>query len=91
VQAHSGPLPSGAGITLATKDLRLITATHLRFGAEQSDQGYTLPSEEKALSSPGKEAPSDPSRDWKGLGRDAVYFVGYQAVFAGVLWFLRRV
>ena len=78
----------GAGSTLTTQDLRVVTATQRQLGAQQSDRADTSPSEEKAISSPGKEALSDPSRDWKGLGRDAVYFVGYQAVFAGVLWFL---
>lgn len=53
-----------------------------------SDRGYTLPSEEKALPNQEKKAPGDPSRDWKGLGRDTAYFMGYQMVVAGVLWVL---
>ena len=36
----------------------------------------------------GKQVLSDPYRDWKGIGRDALYFVGYQAVVAGVLYLL---
>jgi hypothetical protein len=53
-----------------------------------SDRGYTLPSEEKALSNQEKKALSDPSRDWKGIGRDTAYFMGYQVVIAGVLYTL---
>jgi hypothetical protein len=53
------------------------------------DREYTPPSEEKTLLNQDKKAPGDPSfRDWKGLGRDTVYFVGYQAVIAGALWLL---
>jgi Domain of unknown function (DUF3943) len=33
-------------------------------------------------------APSTPERDWRGLGRDTAYFLGYQTVFAGVLYLL---
>jgi hypothetical protein len=52
------------------------------------DRGYTLLSEEKALPNQEKKAPGDPSRDWKGIGRDTAYFMGYQMVVAGALWVL---
>jgi Domain of unknown function (DUF3943) len=35
-----------------------------------------------------QKEPSKPERDWKGIGLDTAFFLGYQVVFAGVLWFL---
>ena len=53
-----------------------------------SDQGYPVPSEEKALSNQEKKALIDLSPDWKGIGRDTAYFMGYQVVVAGALYLL---
>jgi hypothetical protein len=53
-----------------------------------SDRGYALPSEEKAPSNQEKKVLSALSQDWKGIGRDTAYFVGYQVVVAGALWVL---
>jgi hypothetical protein len=55
----------------------------------QSKGRYTLLDEKNnPVSDASQKESSEPQRDWKGLGRDAVYFVGYQAVFAGVLYLL---
>ena len=53
-----------------------------------SDRGYTSPSEEKTLSNQEKKVLTDQSRDWKGIGRDTAYFMGYQVVVAGALYLL---
>ena len=53
-----------------------------------SVRGYALPSEEKAPSNQEKKALTDQFRDWKGIGRDTAYFMGYQVVVAGVLYLL---
>lgn len=53
-----------------------------------SDRGYVLPNEEKAPSNQEKKALTDQFRDWKGIGRDTAYFMGYQVVVAGVLYLL---
>ena len=52
------------------------------------DRGCTLPAEEKALSNQEKKALTDLPPDWKGIGRDTAYFMGYQVVVAGTLWVL---
>ena len=36
----------------------------------------------------GNAAPSAMGRDWRGLGRDAAFFLGYQGVAAGILYLL---
>jgi hypothetical protein len=55
----------------------------------ESKGGYALPDEgEKPLSDASRKEHGEPQRDWKGIGKDAAYFVGYQAVFAGVLYVL---
>jgi len=43
---------------------------------------------EKAPSNQEKKVLSALSQDWKGIGRDTAYFVGYQVVVAGALWVL---
>ena len=53
-----------------------------------SDRGCTLPSEEKAPSNQEKKVFSALSQDWKGIGRDTAYFMGYQVVVAGALYLL---
>jgi hypothetical protein len=53
-----------------------------------SDRGHALPSEEKAPSNQEKKALTDQFRDWKGIGRDTAYFMGYQVVVAGALYLL---
>ena len=50
---------------------------------------YTLLNEGGAASSDaGPKEPGKPQRDWKGIGRDTAFFLGYQVVFAGILWLL---
>jgi hypothetical protein len=53
-----------------------------------SDRGYALPREEKVPSNQEKKVLSALSQDWKGIGRDTAYFMGYQVVVAGVLYLL---
>jgi hypothetical protein len=43
---------------------------------------------ETPLSDSSQEEPGKPQRDWKGIGRDTAFFLGYQVVFAGILWLL---
>jgi hypothetical protein len=52
------------------------------------DRGCTLPAMEKTFSDEEKKAPRDLFPDWKGIGRDTAYFMGYQVVVAGVLYLL---
>ena len=55
----------------------------------EPDAGYNLLNEgEKPLSDSSQKDPSKPQRDWKGIGRDTAFFLGYQVVFAGILWFM---
>ena len=53
------------------------------------EKKYTLLSEgEKTSSETGPKERSEPQRDWKGIGRDTAFFLGYQVVFAGFLYLL---
>ena len=55
----------------------------------KSEHRYTLVDEGGApLSESSQKESSKPQRDWKGIGIDTAFFLGYQVVFAGVLWFL---
>ncbi len=59
------------------------------WGETEPDYKYTLLNEgETPLSDSSQKEPSKPQRDWKGIGRDTAFFMGYQVVFAGVLWLL---
>jgi hypothetical protein len=58
-------------------------------GETEPENRYTVLNEgETTLSDSSHKEPSKPQRDWKGLGLDTAFFLGYQVVFAGVLWFL---
>jgi hypothetical protein len=58
-------------------------------GETKPDYKYTLLNEgETPLSDSSQKEPSKPQQDWKGIGRDTAFFLGYQVVFAGVLWLL---
>ncbi len=54
---------------------------------EQQMRSVPVPDKPDA-SDGGTAAPSALERDWRGLGRDTAYFLGYQTVFAGVLYLL---
>jgi hypothetical protein len=55
----------------------------------QSKGSYTLLDEgENPVSDASQKERSEPQRDWKGIGRDTAYFMGYQVVIAGALWVL---
>jgi hypothetical protein len=55
----------------------------------ESEGRYTLLKEgEKTLSEAGPKERSEPQRDWRGIGRDTAFFMGYQVVFAGFLYLL---
>lgn len=55
----------------------------------ESEKRFTfLNEEERHLSNAGRYEPSKPQRDWRGIGRDTAFYMGYQVVFAGVLYFL---
>ena len=57
--------------------------------ATDPDSGYTLLDEgETPFHDASQKEPSKSPRDWKGIGRDTAFFLGYQVVFAGVLWLL---
>jgi len=47
-----------------------------------------LVEDEPSVADDGHAAPSTVARDWRGLGRDTAFFVGYEAVAAGVLYVL---
>jgi len=54
-----------------------------------TDHRYILVHEgERPLSDTSQKEPGKPQRDWKGIGRDTAFFLGYQVVFAGILWLL---
>ena len=45
-----------------------------------------LVEDEPSVADDGNAAPSALVRDWRGLGRDTAFFVGYEAVAAGILY-----
>ncbi len=54
-----------------------------------TEHRYILEKEgETPLSDPSQEESSKPQRDWKGIGLDTAFFLGYQVAFAGILWLL---
>ena len=58
-------------------------------GETGPDYRYTLLNEgETPFPDTSQKEPSKPQRDWKGIGFDTAFFLGYQVVFAGVLWLL---
>ena len=55
----------------------------------ESEERYTLLNEgEPPFSDAGQKERSEPQRDWRGIGRDTAFFMGYQVVFAGLLYLL---
>ena len=59
------------------------------WGGTQTDDRFTLLAEgETATSEASRKDSGRPQRDWKGIGRDTAFFLGYQVVFAGILYFL---
>ena len=58
-------------------------------GETDPDTRYTLLNEEETpFPDTNQKDLSKPQRDWKGIGRDTAFFLGYQVVFAGFLWLL---
>jgi len=60
-------------------------------GRTKSNAGYTLNGEDqKAIGERGEEEEEDSAslRDWKGIGRDATFYLSYQGVFGGILYLL---
>jgi len=55
----------------------------------QPEKKFTFLNEEgNILSDAGRNGGSEPQRDWRGIGRDTAFYLGYQGVFAGVLYLL---
>ena len=55
----------------------------------ESEGRYTLLKEgEETLSDPSQKECSERQRDWKGIERDTAFFMGYQVVIAGILYFM---
>jgi hypothetical protein len=55
----------------------------------EPDGRYTLLKEGKPpFPEAGQKERSEPQRDWRGIGRDTAFFMGYQVVFAGFLYLL---
>jgi len=58
-------------------------------GKTDPDAGYTLLNEGEGTSpDSSQKEPGKPQRDWKGIGRDTAFFLGYQVVFAGILYLM---
>jgi hypothetical protein len=82
-------IPLSKGISpIGDQTVLLYSSTDSPSENTGSDRGYALPSEEKAPSNQEKKALTDQFRDWKGIGRDTAYFMGYQVVVAGALYLL---
>jgi Domain of unknown function (DUF3943) len=60
------------------------------FASESSGgaEGRWLLPDENDIAGNDDAKPRGLERDWRGLGRDTAFFLGYQAVFAGVLYLL---
>jgi Domain of unknown function (DUF3943) len=81
-----------------TSDVRMAMAADHAMGtalAQQRRQEHveqqmrSVPVSDKAdASDGGNAAPSALEGDWRGLGRDTAFFLGYQTAFAGVLYLL---
>ena len=65
-----------------------LSSNDTSFEKTGSDRASTSPPEEKAFSDQEQPVLIDQYRDWKGIGRDASYFMGYQAVVAAALYLL---
>jgi hypothetical protein len=58
-------------------------------GKTEPDTRYTLMNEgETPFPNTSQKEPSKPQRDWKGIGRDTAFLLGYEVVFAGILYCL---
>jgi hypothetical protein len=55
---------------------------------EGGAEGPLLVRDEHAVANDGNAAPDALGRDWRGLGRDTAFFVGYEALAAGVAYLL---
>ncbi len=73
-----------------TEDLEITPSFALgSWRGSEPQKRYTLLNEgEKTLSEAGPKEHSEPQRDWRGIGRDTAFFLGYQVVFAGFLYLL---
>jgi hypothetical protein len=58
-------------------------------GETQPDYRYTLLAEgETPVPDASRKDPGKSQRDWKGIGRDTAFLLGYEVVFAGILYLL---
>ena len=57
-------------------------------GIEPEKRFTFLNEEGRLLTDAGRNGPVEHQRDWKGIGRDTAFYLGYQVVFAGFLYFL---
>jgi hypothetical protein len=78
----SGSHLSGGPVPLAP--FSAFLASESRGGAEDRQR---LPDEDEAAGN-GDVTLATLERDWEGLGRDTAFFVGYEAVVAGILYLL---
>lgn len=62
---------------------------HGFFGGTEPEYKYALLDEgEPPFPDTSRKGSSKSRQDWAGIGRDTAFFLGYQVVFAGVLWLL---
>jgi len=57
-------------------------------GSRGEAENYVLVADEPGVANDGNAGPSALERDWRGLRRDTGFFLGYQAVAAGILYLL---
>lgn len=74
----------------SSEDLTITPRFSPSFSQANGTEGRSalLDNEKKPLSDANQKERSEPQGDWKGIGKDATYFLGYQAVFAGFLYIL---
>jgi hypothetical protein len=84
------PIHPGMGLSAGTSLIgdQTLSSSHNSSLFEElgSDRGYTSLNEEKTFSNPGQKESGHTSQDWKGIGRDTGYYVGYQVVVCGALY-----
>jgi len=67
----------------------ILVSPHSRYEHTETDRGFTLLGEKENPSAEArKKEPHEAQRDWKGITRDTAFYIGYQVVFAGILWAL---
>ena len=64
------------------------SSTLLQTTSEYGPEDPWLVEDDPSVADDGHAAPNALVRDWRGLGRDTAFFVGYEAVAAGILYVL---